>query len=506
MPSGSKRIDMNEPFLKYSVGEGSGAGNVAGKQPATLPAEPQGKGFYHTDFLLYNAAGKRLYHEAASSLPVIDPHNHVDPAVLATNKRFENIYGLWVQNDPYKHRAMRIYGIAEAYITGDRPDYEKFLAWATCYPHTAGNPLFHWGAMELKEVFDIDTLLTPKTARQIWETANRKLAQQGFGALDIVKSLGVEMLCTSDDLLDPLEHHTTLASQGEITCLPSLRSDSILAFGQPVFFSWLETLQVKTAIAVNGLDAYKEAIINRLNFFDNCGCILSDHSLDSGFIFRPADEATAGRLFAAVLKKESLSNDEMIQLQSFFLHFLGMEYAKRRWKMQLHIGAHRYTSSLLRSKLGQAGGYAGIGNTADVPSLCFFLDGLDKEGLLPKTILYTLNPADNAVFATLTGSFAEDGVQGKVQFGPAWWYNDHHEGIVQQLLALSSHGLPGTSIGMTTDSRSILSFVRHSYYRRILCNLLGSWMEEGKLPEDIEFVAEMVRNICYYNIKNWIKK
>ena len=243
-----------------------------------------------------------------------------------------------------------------------------------------------------------------------------------------------------------------------------------------------------------------------MNFFDWCGCLLSDHSLDSGFIYRPADEATAGSLFASVLKRDSLSNDGMIKLQSFFLHFLGREYAKRKWKMQLHIGAYRYTSSMLRSMLGPAGGYAGIGNAVDVPSLCFFLDGLDKENLLPKTILYTLNPADNAVLATLTGSFAEDGVQGKIQFGPAWWYNDHHEGISQQLLALSSYGLLGTSIGMTTDSRSVLSFIRHGYYRRILCNLLGKWMEEGKLPDDFEFVANMVRNICYYNIKNWIQK
>jgi glucuronate isomerase len=465
------------------------------------------KPFYNKNFLLRNAYGKRLYHEAAAALPIIDPHNHIDPSGLATNKKFENIYQLWVQHDPYKHRAMRIYGIAEDLITGDRPDYEKFLAWAECYPHTAGNPLFHWCVMELKEVFGIKEMLTVNSAKAIWEESNKKLAKKGCGALDIIKNLRVEMLCTSDDLLDSLEHHLSLAKQNSgVTCLPSLRSDNIIAFNGPAFYTWLGKLKSTTNVDINTLQTYKEAIIKRLKYFDEAGCLLSDHSLDSGFTFITTDEATAAPLFASVLNTEPLRSDDLVKLQSHLLHFLGKEYAKRKWKMQLHIGAHRYTSTVLRNKLGPAGGYAGIGKTLDVASLCLFLDRLDKESSLPKTILYTLNPADNAVLATLTGSFAEDGVQGKIQFGPAWWYNDHFEGITQQLLALSSYGLLPASIGMTTDSRSLLSFVRHDYYRRILCNLLGSWMEDGRLPDDFDFVSMMVQNISYYNIKKWIQK
>lgn len=465
------------------------------------------KSFNDKDFLLSNDYGKRLYHKVAADLPVIDPHNHIDTAALASNKKFENLYQLWVQHDPYKHRAMRICGIAEDLITGNKPDYEKFLAWATCFPNTVGNPLFHWCCMELKEVFGIKELLTPENAKLIWDKINRLLQKDKFGALEIVKGLGVELLCTSDDLTDTLEQHLVLAKQqNKITCLPSLRGDSIISFNQSAFFPWVDKLQNVTGIQVSNLDSYKKAISNRLHFFDEAGCLLSDHSFDSGFTFRPCNHEAANSLFDKVLKKEAVSDEEYISLQSHLLYFLGKEYAHKKWKMQLHIGAHRYTSSNLRNKVGPAGGYAAIGSASHVSSICLFLDDLDKENLLPKTILYTLNPADNAVFASLTGSFSEDGVKGKIQYGAAWWYNDHYEGIMQQLKALSSYGLLSTSIGMTTDSRSLLSFIRHDYYRRILCQLIGSWVEEGKLPDDWKFLSELVSNLSYYNIKNWIKK
>lgn len=462
--------------------------------------------FNDNDFLLMNDYGKQLYHRVAASLPVIDPHNHVDPAALATNKEFENIYRLWVQHDPYKHRAMRICGVAEKLITGDAPDYEKFLAWAACFQNTIGNPLFHWSCMELKELFGIEEILTPANAKEIWEKANSYLSQEGFTSVNILKRFNVALLCTSDDLLDSLEHHIALSKQDVITCLPSLRSDSIIAFNSPAFVSWLNKLRSITGIEVTGLTSYKTAISNRLDFFDNTGCLLSDHSLDSGFTFVPTEPVAAATLFDRLLKQETLNEEEVIQLQSNVLTFLGEEYHRRQWKMQLHMGAHRYTSTRLRNKVGPAGGYTCIGNTVNVSSLALFLDELDKMESLPKTILYTLNPNDNAVFASLTGSYSEDGVQGKIQYGPAWWYNDHYEGIMQQLNALISYGLLSTSIGMTTDSRSILSMVRHQYYRRILCNLIGSWVEEGKIPGDWQMLSALVSNISYYNIKSWIKK
>jgi len=465
------------------------------------------KPFNDKDFLLLNDYGKKLYHDVATALPIIDPHNHIDTVFLAANKSFENLYQLWVQHDPYKHRAMRIYGIAEELITGNKPDYEKFFAWAECLPYTAGNPLFHWSCLELKNLFGINEILSPANAQIIWDTANNLLKQEKYTSLNMLKNFGVELLCTSDDLNDSLEHHLLLARKEKtITCLPSLRGDSIVNFNQTSFFNWLEKLQSITSIKVTNLNTYKDAINKRLDFFNEANCLLSDHSLDSGYKYISCSNEKASFLFSKLINKDLLINEEIVNLQSYLLHFLGQEYAKRNWKMQLHIGAHRFTSSLLRNKVGPSGGYACIGNVVDIQSLCLFLDELDKENLLPKTILYTLNPADNSVFASITGSYSQDGVQGKIQFGPAWWYNDHYEGIQQQLLALSSYGLLSTSIGFTTDSRSIVSFIRHDYFRRILCNLLGQWVEEGKLPNDLDFISEIIKNISYYNIKNWIKK
>jgi glucuronate isomerase len=463
------------------------------------------KAFNDTEFLLQSDYGKRLYHNVAVALPVIDPHNHIDTASLVNNKKFDNIYQLWVKDDPYKHRAMRIFGIAEAFITGNKPDYEKFLAWAECFPSTIGNPLFHWSCMELKELFGIEEILTIQNARVLWDKINSILQEEGFGALDVVKSFGVELLCTSDDLLDSLEHHITLDKQNtHLTCLPSLRSDSIITFNTS-FYSWLEKLQTITAIEIKDLSDYKNAINLRLDFFDASGCILSDHSLDSGFNYISTTIEAASKIFADILHKEPVSDNHIIRLQSHLLIFLGKEYAKRNWKMQLHIGAYRYTSSVLRNKVGPAGGYACIGNSLNVTALCSLMDELDKDNNLPKTILYTLNPADNAMFASITGSFSQDGIKGKIQYGAAWWYNDNYDGIHQQLSSLTSFGLLATSIGFTTDSRSILSFIRHKYYRRILCNLIGTWVEEGKLPDDWDLTSALVKGISYYNIKTWLQ-
>ncbi|MBC7828306.1 MAG: glucuronate isomerase [Chitinophagaceae bacterium] len=458
------------------------------------------------NFMLGNSTAQKLY-EVAKRLPVIDPHNHVDPAALAENKPFENIYQLWIKPDQYKNRVMRQLGIHEKLITGSSSDYEKYMAWVQSLQHTIGNPIFHWSCMELKILFRINEVLTVQNAEQIWHDVNALLQKDEFSPVNIVKKFGVELLCTSDDLLDSLEHHIQFKNQQEfISCLPSLRGDSILAFQQPQYKSWLARLEAITGIQIENLELYKEAVAFRLNFFDEVGCLLSDHSLDTGFQFILTDETTAAELFVKVLQNENLAESKLVQLQSYMLNFLGVEYAKRKWKMQLHIGANRFTSSRLREVAGPAGGYACIGNTVNVPSLCRFLDSLDINNHLPKTILYNLNPGDNAVFASLSGSFSEDGVQGKIQFGPAWWFNDHEQGITQQLITLSSYGLLGTSIGMTTDSRSILSFVRHDYFRRILCNLLGGWAEDSKIPADINFLTPLVENISYHNIKNWIKK
>ncbi len=463
------------------------------------------KKFINTDFLLYNATGRALYHEVAAGLPIVDFHNHIDPAAVATNRQFDNLHEAWVAGDPYKHRAMRICGIPERLITGDAPDFEKFTAWAKSLKSTLGNPLFHWSCMELQTIFGIDEILDENNAKEIWEKANVLLATEQYAAQAILQKFKVELLCTSDDLADSLEHHRAIAeSESTLQCLPSLRGDSIIAFGQGTFFVFLEKIKAQTGIEITDLESYKKSIVSRLDFFKESGCLLADHSLDSGFKYLACDKKEASDFFGNILNKKPLDPEKTTKLQSHLLFFLGKEYQKRNWSLQLHIGAFRHTSTRLRKMAGGAGGFAAIGRTADIASLTRLLDDLDIENSLPRIIFYTLNPADNAAFASLTGSFAEDGVPGKVQFGPAWWYNDHYQGITEQIKTLASYGLLSTAIGMTTDSRSIFSMTRHDYYRRILCNLVGEWVESGQVPDNENLLKNLVEDISYNNIKNWL--
>ncbi|HET6558501.1 MAG TPA: glucuronate isomerase [Prolixibacteraceae bacterium] len=462
------------------------------------------KPFINEHFLLSNKTAETLFHSVAHSLPVVDYHNHLNPQMLAENKQFNSIAELWVTGDPYKHRAMRINGIAEQGITGDASDKEKYMNWVKTFPKTMGNPLFHWTCLELKHIFGIEELLTESNAEAVWNLCNLQLQKDGFRAIDLLRKWNAETVCTSDDLLDDLTPHlkATALNLG-LTVLPSLRSDSMIAFDTPGFTGWLTKLSVGAAIKT--LDQYKEALLLKLKDFDAAGCRLSDHSLDGGFVFDFSIGSNADQLFESYLSGVSLSAKELNQLKTHLLVFLGMEYGKRGWVMQLHMGAQRHTSSRLRSRTGPAGGYATIGQSCDLQGLCSFLDALEQQEQLPRTILYTLNPADNAAFATLTGSFSQDGLAGKVQFGPAWWYNDHYDGMRQQLMVLSSYGLLSHFIGMTTDSRSILSFSRHEYFRRLLCNLIGEWVENGHLPNDSGLLNQLVADISYNNSKRMIE-
>jgi glucuronate isomerase len=395
--------------------------------------------FIHEDFLLKTAAARRLYHGHAAGVPIVDYHNHLDPHALAEDRMFENITQLWIASDPYKHRAMRIAGVPERLITGAATDREKFDAWAATVPLTVGNPLFHWTALELQRCFDIGELLSPETAARIWEQCNERLRTKACTARQLIARANVEVLCTSDRLTDDLAAHAQLAqSDFKTRVLPSPRD-------------------------AEAPDAA------RLDAFAHLGCRLADHAVN--------------------------------RFDSEALRACAREYARRGWMLQLHFGAQRETSTRLRQLAGPAGGYATIGNACDIPALCQFLDGLEREGCLPRTILYPLNPADFAAIATLTGSFAADGVRGKIQCGPAWWYNDHALGIRQQLDALASYGLLATFIGMTTDSRSLLSMVRHEYFRRVLCDWLGDKVEAGELPADL---GALVRAVCHGNAKQWL--
>lgn len=404
--------------------------------------------FIHDDFLLKTNASRQLYHEHAAPLPIIDYHNHLNPLDLAEDRAFENLTQLWIASDPYKHRAMRIAGVPERLITGDATDREKFDAWSATLPLTLGSPLFHWSALELDRFFGVREFLSPDSADRIWNACNEKLQTPAFRARQLVAQAKVECLCTSDPLASDLQGHAALAASGFAPrVLPSLRIDSLPAI------EW-------------------DLLPAKLDHFDRLGCRLADHSLTS---------------FAA----ESL-------------RVLAAEYRRRDWILQLHIGAERETSSRLRSLAGPAGGYATIGNSCDITALCRFLDDLEQAGALPRVILYPLNPADYPALATLTGSFAEDGIRGKIQLGPAWWYNDHAWGIRQHLDCLASYGLLAAFIGMTTDSRSLLSMIRHEYFRRVLCDWLGDQITAGTLPNDTKLTGRLVRSIAYDNAKSWI--
>ena len=457
------------------------------------------------DFLLVSKAGKALYHEHVKSLPIIDFHCHIDPQSVADDKVFNDIAELWVCKDPYKWRAMRMNGIEEQMITGDASNRQKFNAWAQTVPYTIGNPLFHWNGLELKRYFGVDDLLVPASADAIWERCNSQLSLPQFSARGLLKQANVETICTSDDLLDSLDPHRQMFEEnGALKMHPSLRADSLLAVETPSFTSFCKSLSEKTGIHVNGLDAFKSAVQLRLDVFHDLGCRLADHALDRPF-FELITEDVADRLFDNLMAGGRLSDLEQLQLKTTLLVFAGQEYAARNWIMQLHIGAQRMTSGRLRSLAGPAGGYACIGSSSDVVPVSKLLNHLESDERLPRTILYTLNPSDTDMFASLTGSFAEDGVPGKVQFGPAWWWNDNRDGIVRQLRALGNLGLLGRHIGMTTDSRSLLSYSRHEYYRRIVCNLIGEWVDAGELPKDQELLKKFVQDVCYFNAKNWLQ-
>ena len=437
--------------------------------------------FIHSDFLLESPLARTLYHDYVEGLPIADYHNHLCPAELASDRRFDDIGQLWVASDPYKHRAMRLHGENGAVISGPASTREKFDAWARTLPYTLGNPLFHWSAMEMKNVFGLDQMPDSSCAEMVWDACNERLKEDAFSTMGILKGFGVKVLSTSDDLLDDVTVHSSV--KGDIKVTPSLRADSILGFAS----AWLERLgSPKT------LEEYLAAVDARLDVFSANGCRVADHALDDGWRFSLTDFDTASKLYAA-------GDFTDVRLKSFVLGHLASEYSRRGWAMLLHIGAQRFTSSRLRSLAGPAGGYASIGKTCDVKSLCAFLDSQDVKGELPKAGLFTLNPADNAALAVLTGSFSQDGVVGKVQFGPAWWYNDHFYGMTDQLENLAAYSLMPQFIGMTTDSRNVLSFSRHDYFRRILCNWLADKTLRGQFPADEAYLGRIAADISYNN-------
>jgi len=461
--------------------------------------------FIHEDFLLGTKTARRLYHNYAEAEPIFDYHCHISPKDIAQNRQFKNLFEIWLEGDHYKWRAMRSNGVNERFCTGNATPEEKFKAWAATVPHTLRNPLYHWTHLELKRYFGITDLLNESTADKIWKQANAQLATPAFTTQGILKKLNVKVVCTTDDPVDNLEYHKAFEKVGHPTrMLPAFRPDKALTVNQPEGFNkWVGQLAAAANVDINNFSAFLSAVNKRHEFFHAQGCRLSDHGMNHCF----ADfcsEATAAAVFDKARKNAVVSEKEYTQFASFMMLFFGHLDAKRGWTKQLHLGALRNNNIRLLTQLGPDTGFDSIGDFPQTQTLAAYLNKLDSDNLLPKTVIYNLNPADNCAFATMIGNFQDGTIPGKIQYGSGWWFLDQKEGMEWQMNALSNLGLLSRFIGMITDSRSFMSYPRHEYFRRTLCNLMGRDIEDGLVPNDEKIVGPMIRNICYANAKNYM--
>jgi glucuronate isomerase len=465
-------------------------------------------GFLDDDFLLGNAYARDLYHTHAAPLPVIDYHCHLPADEIATDRRFENLTQIWLAGDHYKWRAMRACGVPERFITGDATDLEKFEQWATVVPKTLRNPLYHWTHLELRRPFGVTgRLLAPGTARGIWEECNAKLADPEFSVRGILERMNVEVVCTSDDPLDTLEHHERMASDRtlRVRVLPTFRPDRALAVERPEEFNaFAGGLEEATGRAAGTYPEFIEALSLRHEFFHARGCRISDHGIGSipGAEFTRADVDSA---FRALRKGTVPAPSRALELKAALLHDMALMDWEKGWAQQFHVGALRDVNTRMRRSLGPNAGCDTIGDTELAGPLAAFLDSLDADDRLARTVLYNLNPRDNELFAAMAGSFQDGRIPGKIQYGPAWWFLDQADGMRRQMEALSSLGLLSMFIGMVTDSRSFLSYPRHEYFRRVLCGLLGDDVARGLLPADMPSLGGMVRDICYFNARRYFR-
>jgi len=460
--------------------------------------------FLTKDFLLQNDFAKKLYHKYAKKLPIIDYHNHLSPQQIAEDKQFENITQVWLAGDHYKWRAMRAFGINEKYITGNASDKEKFLKWAEVVPFTIRNPLFHWTHLELKAYFGIEEILSPENAEAIYEKTTKILQQKSHSANGLLKLLNVESLCTTDDPIDSLEHHIAIQKDStKVKTFPTFRPDKSFAVeDSEAYNSYLSELEKASNSTINSYQDLLVALENRIDFFNENGCKLSDHGLEQLYYFED-DKYNLADLFDKVKSHQKLSQNEVAFFKAKTMLSLGKMYHKKGWTQQLHLGAIRNNNKRLLSELGPDTGFDSIGDFSQAKALSGFLNTLDSTNQLTKTIVYNLNPADNEVFATMVGNFNDGTIKGKVQFGAAWWFLDQKDGMQKQIETLSNQGLLSCFVGMLTDSRSFLSFPRHEYFRRILCNIIGKDVQNSELPNDEEFLGKIVSDICYNNAKDY---
>ncbi|CCV65861.1 Uronate isomerase/glucuronate isomerase [Paracholeplasma brassicae] len=461
------------------------------------------KPFLDKDFMLNSETAKKLYHEHAAKMPIIDYHCHLNPKEIYENKPFENLAKVWLGGDHYKWRLMRANGVDEAYITGDKPDYEKFLKWAEVVPYLVGSPLYHWTHLELQRFFSIQTLLNKDTAKSIYEEANKQLIH--LTPKKFIEMSNVKIVCTTDDPTDDLHYHQLLKNENNsFKVLPAFRPDKAINIELSWFNEWVNKLSSVVGYRIDDLDSLEKALEERMDYFTENGCSLSDHGLDS-IVYVESSKEQIEKIFKKARNNEPLSENEIKQYKGHVLVFLGKAYHKRQWVQQYHIGALRNNNSRMLKLLGPDTGYDAINDDPIAKPLSQILNKLEENDQLPKTIIYALNSRDHDIVVTLMQAFQDGKVSGKLQCGSAWWFNDHIDGMKKQMIALANNGLLSQFVGMLTDSRSFLSYPRHEYFRRLVCDLIGTWVEEGLFPNDEVLLGEVVRNISYENANKYFK-
>lgn len=464
------------------------------------------KPFITDQFLLPTATSQKLYEKFAAPQPILDYHSHLPPKDIAENRQFQNLFEIWLEGDHYKWRAMRANGTEEAYCTGNASPYEKFLAFARTVPHTLRNPLYHWTHLELKRYFDIDDLLDETTARSIWDRANEQLQTEEFRVHGILKKFNVRAACTTDDPADPLDEHVKIAQSGfEVKVFPTFRPDKALNVANPeAFNAWNEKLAVTANAATGTFSEFLSAIRKRHDAFHAVGGRLSDHGLAT-CLDQFCSEGEAKRIFDQARSGTAASLEEAASFGAFMMLYFGQLDAEKGWTKQIHLGARRNNNTRMFRQLGPDTGFDSMGDYRQIDALCNYLDRLDAENSLPRTIIYNNNPVDNYAFATAIGNFQDGSIAGKVQFGSGWWFLDQKEGMEMQINALSNCGLLSRFVGMLTDSRSFMSFPRHEYFRRTLCQILGRDIEAGEIPASNDLAGTMIANICYANARDYLR-
>ena len=458
------------------------------------------KAFMDKDFLLSTDTAKELYHDIAANVPILDYHCHINPQEIAEDRKFENITQVWLGGDHYKWRQMRSNGVDETYITGDAPDREKFQKWAETLEKAIGNPLFHWSHLELQRYFGYTGVLNSETAEEVWNLCNAKLQEDSMSVRNLIKQSGVTLICTTDDPADSLEWHKVIAADDtfDVKVLPAWRPDKAMNLEKPDYADYLAKLGEAAEIEIKTFADLKEALKKRLAFFASMGCCASDHALEY-VMYVPASDEELETIFAKRVNGEAITREEELKFKTAFMLFVGREYAHMGWAMQLHYGCKRDNNVTMYNKLGPDTGYDCINNYAPSSQTADFLNALISTNELPKTIIYSLNPNDDEAIGTILGCFQNSDAVGKIQQGSAWWFNDNKTGMIKQMTSLANLGLLGNFIGMLTDSRSFLSYSRHEYFRRILCDLIGTWVENGEYPKDMKNLEKIVKGISYNN-------